>query len=604
MAEHRRDAAETLGDFTATPRLMLISAVAIGIGLIAALVAKALLALIALSTNLFFFQRISTAPALPRDSPLGWGMVIVPVIGGLIIGLMARYGSEKIRGHGIPEAIEAILMNGSRVAPKVAVLKPISSAISIGSGGPFGAEGPIIMTGGAIGSVIAQFFHLTSVERKTLLVAGAAAGMSATFGTPVAAVLLAVELLLFEWKPRSFVPVALASAAAAAVRPLLLGAPPLFPVEMHAAVPGALVLAGCVLAGLLAGGLSATLTGAVYAAEDAFARLPIHWMWWPAIGGLVIGIGGLFFPEALGVGYETIGELLQGDVPGRIILGILVVKAIIWSVSLGSGTSGGVLAPLLLMGGALGGVEAWYLPSMGVGFWPLVGMAAILGGTMRSPFTGVIFALELTYDVHMLLPLLVAVTVSHAFTVLVLKRSILTEKIARRGYHLTREYAIDPLEILFVREVMRPDVVSLPADASIARIVAPLAVDALGGPQRLFPVVGAAGGVLGVVTRFDLHRLAERARAHGDAGLSHVLRAAPTVAYPDEPLRLVVHRMAETGLTEFPVVERGETRRLAGMVSLEDLLKARARNLDAERRQERMMAFPVMFRMPRFGRSR
>ena len=604
MAEHPRDAAETLGDFTTTPRVIIISVLAIGIGLIAALVAKALLALIALSTNLFFFQRISTAPALPQDSPLGWGIVAVPVIGGLIIGVIARYGSEKIRGHGIPEAIEAILMNGSRVEPKVAVLKPISSAISIGSGGPFGAEGPIIMTGGAIGSVIAQFFHLTSVERKTLLVAGAAAGMSATFGTPVAAVLLAVELLLFEWKPRSFVPVALASAAAAAVRPLLLGTPPLFPVEIHGSLPGALVLAGCVLSGLLAGGLSAALTGAVYAAEDAFARLPIHWMWWPAIGGLVIGIGGLFFPEALGVGYETIGQLLQGEVTGRVVLGILVVKAIIWSVSLGSGTSGGVLAPLLLMGGALGGVESWYLPQMGVGFWPLVGMAAILGGTMRSPFTGVIFALELTYDVHMLLPLLVAVTVAHAFTVLVLKRSILTEKIARRGYHLTREYAIDPLEILFVREVMRPDVAALPADGTIARIVAPLAVDALGGPKRLFPVVGPAGDVLGVVTRFDLHRLAERARHEPDVRLAHVLRATPTVAYPDEPLRLVVHRMAETGLTEFPVVERGATRRLAGMVSLEDLLKARARNLEAERRQERMMAFPVRFRMPRFGRSR
>ena len=604
MAEPVRDAAEELGDFTATARMIVISVLAIGIGLVAAVVAKALLALIALSTNLFFFQRISTAPVQPQDSALGWGIVVVPVIGGLIIGVMARYGSERIRGHGIPEAIEAILMNGSRVEPKVAVLKPISSAISIGSGGPFGAEGPIIMTGGAIGSVIAQFFHLTSVERKTLLVAGAAAGMSATFGTPVAAVLLAVELLLFEWKPRSFVPVALASAAAAAVRPLLLGAAPLFPVASHGLMPGALVLAGCVLSGVLAGGLSAALTGAVYAAEDAFARLPIHWMWWPAIGGLVVGIGGLFFPAALGVGYETIGQLLQGEVPGRVILGILVVKAIIWSVSLGSGTSGGVLAPLLLMGGALGGVEAWYLPAMGVGFWPLVGMAAILGGTMRSPFTGVIFALELTYDVHMLLPLLVAVTVAHAFTVLLLKRSILTEKIARRGYHLTREYAIDPLEILFVREVMRPDVAVVAADAAIAQIVAPLAVDALGGPQRLFPVADAGGRLVGVVTRFDLHRLSEQARAGAGARLDDVLRAVPTVAYPDEPLRLVVHRMAETGLTEFPVVERGDARRLAGMVSLEDLLKARARNLDAERRQERMMVFPVRFRLPRFGRSR
>ena len=245
---------------------------------------------------------------------LGPFVIVVPVVGALIIGLMARYGSERIRGHGIPEAIEAILINGSRVEPKVAILKPISSAISIGSGGPFGAEGPIIMTGGAFGSLIAQFFHLTSAERKTLLVAGAAAGMSATFAAPVAAVLLAVELLLFEWKPRSLVPVALASATAAAVRRYMIGLGPLFPVPAHPVFIGPAGLAGCVVAGLLAGGLSALLTLAVYAAEDAFQHLPIHWMWWPAIGGLVIGIGGYIFPQALGVGYDTIGDLLQGDV--------------------------------------------------------------------------------------------------------------------------------------------------------------------------------------------------------------------------------------------------------------------------------------------------
>ena len=429
---------EALGDFTTSPHVIWLSALAVGLGVVSALLAKGLLALIALSTNLFFLQRWSTAPAVPADTHLGPWLALVPIAGGLIIGLMARFGSEKIRGHGIPEAIEAILMNGSRVQPKVAILKPLSAAISIGSGGPFGAEGPIILTGGAFGSVIAQLFHLTSAERKTLLVAGAAAGMSATFATPVAAVLLAVELLLFEWKPRSLVPVALASATAAACRPYLLGLGPLFPVPHHPAFIGPLGLAACVLAGVLAGGLSALLTAMVYASEDAFARLPIHWMWWPAIGGAVIGAGGLFFPQALGVGYETIGAMLAGDVATHLIVGVLVVKAIIWSVSLGSGTSGGVLAPLLMLGCALGGVEAWLLPDFGAGFWPLVSMAAMLGGTMRAPFTGVIFALELTHDIDVLLPLLVAVAAAHAFTVLVLKRSILTEKIARRGYHLSR----------------------------------------------------------------------------------------------------------------------------------------------------------------------
>jgi H+/Cl- antiporter ClcA/predicted transcriptional regulator len=595
---------ERLGDFTATPRMLTIGGIAIAIGVVSAWVAKGLLLLISLFTNLFFFQRVSFAAVSPADNTLGIGILIVPVIGALIIGLMARYGSDRIRGHGIPEAIEAILINGSRVEPRVAVLKPISSAISIGSGGPFGAEGPIIMTGGAIGSLIAQFFHLTSAERKTLLVAGAAAGMSATFASPVAAVLLAVELLLFEWKPRSIVPVALASATAAAARRYIIGMGPLFPVQPHPAFIGPEGLAGCVAAGLLAGGLSALLTVGVYAAEDAFAHVPTHWMWWPAIGGVVIGIGGLIFPQALGVGYDTIGALLQGDVSGKTILGILIVKAVIWTVALGSGTSGGVLAPLLMMGGALGGVEAWILPHEGVGFWPLVSMGAILGGTMRSPFTGVIFSLELTHDVNMLLPLLVAVTISHAFTVLVLKRSILTEKVARRGYHLTREYAIDPLEILFAREVMSTNIAAIPADASLSTLRTALRVDPAAGPQQLFPVIDSDRRLVAVVTRFTLEQLTERHGMEGVVNLDPIRHNKPALAYPDEPLRVVVQRMAETGLTRFPVVDRDPPNRLLGIISLDDLLKARALNLEAERRRERIMrmedlVFPFKFRRAR-----
>src|SRR6266480_1086143 len=274
-----------LGDFTTRPRVITISVMAIVIGVIGAYIALALLQLIGLFTNLFFYQRWSSALVSPAANTLGAFEIVIPVIGALIIGVMARYGSERIRGHGIPEAIEAILINGSRIDPRVALLKPISSAISIGSGGPFGAEGPIIMTGGAVGSLIAQFFHLTSAERKTLLVAGAAAGMSATFAAPLAAVLLAVELLLFEWKPRSLIPVALASATAAAMRRYIIGLGPLFPVPAHPAFIGPEGLLGCVLVGLLAGALSGLLTRAVYAAEDTFQKLPVHWMWWPALGG-------------------------------------------------------------------------------------------------------------------------------------------------------------------------------------------------------------------------------------------------------------------------------------------------------------------------------
>ena len=536
-AQVKNDPLDHLGDFTTTTRVLPIAGLAVVIGVAAAYVAAGLLKLISFFTNLFFFQRFSTAQVSPAAHHLGPLVILVPVVGAIVIGFMARYGSDRIRGHGIPEAIEAILMGGSRVEPKVALLKPVSAAISIGSGGPFGAEGPIIMTGGALGSLTAQLFHLTATERKTLLVAGAAAGMSATFAAPVASVVLAVELLLFEWKPRSVIPVALAAVTAAAVRRHILGVGPLFAVASHPAFIGWAGLAGCVIVGLLAGVLSAILTGAVYAAEDTFQRLPIHWMWWPAIGGLIIGLGGFVFPQALGVGYDVIDRLLQDSPPMRLIAGVLLVKSLIWALSLGSGTSGGVLAPLLMMGAALGGLEATMLPAEGAGFWPLVSMGAILGGTMRAPLTGVVFALELTHDVNMLLPLLLAVTIAHGFTVLTLRRSILTEKISRRGYHLSREYSMDPLEIIFAREVARE------ADVS--------AVDEAG--------------------------------AHG------------VFAYADEPLRMVAYRMAETGVTRLPVVSRQDGASL-GIIELSDLLTARSRILEAEQRRERLLGTRAQLR--------
>jgi H+/Cl- antiporter ClcA len=597
MASELENQGEKLGDFTMTPRALWISALAVSIGFASAYIALALLKLIGLVTNLFFFQRWSVTMASPAANRLGWWEVIVPVVGALIIGFMARFGSERIRGHGIPEAIEAILMNGSRVEPKVALLKPLSSAISIGSGGPFGAEGPIIMTGGAFGSMIAQLFRLTSTERKTLLVAGAAGGMSATFASPVAAVLLAVELLLFEWKPRSLIPVALASVTAGAARRYVMGLGPLFPTPAHPVFIGPQGLVGCMLAGLLAGVLSALLTAAVYAAEDLFQKLPIHWMWWPAIGGLAIGLGGLLFPQALGVGYDTIGALLQGEVPRNLILGILLVKSVIWAVSLGSGTSGGVLAPLLMMGGALGGIEAMFLPNEGAGFWPLVSMGAILGGTMRSPFTGVIFAIELTHDINMMVPLLLAVTIAHGFTVLTLRRSILTEKVARRGYHLSREYAVDPMEILFVREVMRRNVVVLPADATPSDLAGTLHGDHERRGQLLYPVVDGEKRLCGVITRNRLQEAVRDAPAANPAParLRDLAIETPMVAYQDEPLRLVVHRMAECGRTRFPVVAREDTRKLVGMISLNDLLQARTRMLEEERRRERVLQLRLPF---------
>jgi chloride channel protein, CIC family len=605
-----------LGDFTTTARVLPISALAMVIGLLAAFVAAGLLKLIGLFTNLFFFQRVATDLVSPAGHHLGPFVIMVPVVGALIIGVMARYGSERIRGHGIPEAIEAILINGSRVEPKVALLKPLSSAISIGSGGPFGAEGPIIMTGGAIGSLVAQFFHLTSAERKTLLVAGAAAGMSATFAAPVASLMLAVELLLFEWKPRSVIPVALASVVAAVMRRHLLGLGPIFPVPLHPVFIGTNGLLGCVVVGMLAGVLSALLTAGVYASEDAFAHLPIHWMWWPAIGGLVIGIGGYFFPQALGVGYDVISGLLQGDMPLRIIVGVLIVKSAIWAISLGSGTSGGVLAPLLMIGGALGGLETHFLPWEGAGFWPLVSMGAILGGTMRSPLTAVIFALELTHDINILLPLLLAVTIAHGFTVLALRRSILTEKVSRRGFHLSREYAVDPLEIIFAREVVRGGVVALPSDATRQEAAALLTshrhAERQARPgaehgrreQRLFPIVDAGRKLVGVVTRASLRAWLDRADEHVQGvavAVADIAHESPVTAYGDEPLRVLAFRMAEKGVTRLPVVERRDGT-LMGMVGLTDLLTARTRVLEAEQRRERVLGAGLRMRV--FGRPK
>jgi len=593
---HRRPCLEELGDFTTTTRVLPICLLAIGIGLIGTGIAWVLLRLIGFFTNLAYYHRLATIFVSPAGNMLGVYAIAVPVVGSLIVGLMARYGAERIRGHGIPEAIESILMDGSRVKPRLAVLKPLSAAISIGTGGPFGAEGPIIMTGGAFGSMIGQLFHLTSVERRTLLVAGASAGMSATFAAPLSSVLIGVELLLFEWKPRSAIPVALASATACAARRYVIGEGPLFPVPPHPAFVGFGGLAGCIIAGLAAGMLSALLTLGVYAAEDLFRKLPIHWMWWPAIGGVFVGVGGLIFPQALGVGYDTITRLLQGNVPLVLFAGVLAVKSLIWMISLGSGTSGGVLAPLLMMGAALGGMESLFLPDFGPGFWPLVSMGAILGGTMRSPFTGIVFAIELTHDFNMLLPLLVASFLAHLFTVLTLKRSILTEKISRRGYHLSREYATDPLEILFVREVMRTNVVVLPHDGTLAQTHEMfLSADNPKG-QHLFPVLGPDKKMVGVVTRNQLDRLyRQRQQKAETVQLLEIATQNPQVAFSDEPLRTVVNRMAESGYTRFPVLDPADDGGIVGMVALRDLLRARSKNLEDERARERVLRIRMPF---------
>ncbi|MDQ5980854.1 MAG: hypothetical protein QG602_3832 [Verrucomicrobiota bacterium] len=574
-----------LADFTTDRRVLLLCALALPIGVIAAFVATALLWLIAVFTNAAFFLRWSAEPVTLTDHHFGWWGVVVPVLGGLGIGFMARYGSEKIRGHGIPEALEAILLGRSLINPKVAILKPLSSALSIGTGGPFGAEGPIIMTGGAFGSIFAQLFHLSSAERKTLLVAGAAAGMAAVFATPIAAVLLAVELLLFEWKPRSFIPVATAAIIASIVRVYLLGVPPIFPVPAHAMLePQALALA--LLVGICAGLVSGLLTALVYACEDGFAKLPLHWMWWPALGGLFVGLGGLLDPRVLGVGFETIHGLLRGEILGAALVGLFFAKGIVWAVALGSGTSGGVLAPLLMVGGAVGALLGALTGTAHPGLWAMVGMAAMMGGTMRAPLTGMIFLLELTHDFNALPALLVGSVAALCVTVLLLRRSILTEKLARRGQHITREYAVDIFELIRVGEVMDPKPPVVTADTSMTALAEKIAEAGSTFARRQATLITENGQLVGIVTRGDLLR-AQRAAESGTLTVLQAGTANPLTAFTDETLNDAMNKMLQRDIGRLPVVERGAPGVVVGYLGRAEILAARMRHREEEQRREK-----------------
>jgi H+/Cl- antiporter ClcA len=581
----RQGAERVLGDFTLgfdTLRLLPLSLV---VGAVSAVVALGLLDLIGLVTHLAYYGRAGVSLVEPSLHRFGAWTVLIPVVGGGLVGLMARYGSEQIRGHGIPEAMETMLIGGSKVEPRLTLLKPISSAISIGSGGPFGAEGPIILTGGALGSVFAQFLHLTAMERRTLLVAGACGGMAAVFGTPVAAVLFGVELLVFEWRPRSMAPIAASVVVATAIRDVfarhsLLRATPLFPVPGHVHLASLGIVEAAVL-GLVAGILALVLTAAVYGAEDAFKRLPIHWAWWPALGGVVVGVGGLIDPRALGVGYATIGDELANRIAiGGLVL-LLVVKLVIWSVALGSGTSGGILAPLLIMGAAGGGILGHVFTGGSPAVWAVLGLAGVLAGVTRSPFTSIVFAVELTHQQNLLLPLLATCTIAHLVSATTLKRSILTEKVARRGFHVMREYGVDPLEALFVREVMTTELVTARPDTPAARLRRLLIEDPLVRRQRLYPVVDEHEHLVGVVGWTQLVNAAE-----GDEVEAIMVRDV-VVAHPDEVLRTVASRMAEHELGAMPVVEHNHGAPVLGVVTEFELLAGRRRQLEEERKRER-----------------
>lgn len=557
-------------------RVLWICALAVFLGVLGAGVAWILVHLIGFVTHVAFEGRISFTPeAVPATSRWGAWIIVVPAIGGLIVGLMARFGSRAIRGHGIPEAMEQILLNQSRIPARMTWLKPVSSAIAIGTGGPFGAEGPIIATGGALGSLLGQTLHINAAERKTLLAAGAAAGMSAIFGAPVSATLLAIELLLFEFKPRSLIPVACAAVTAAAIRAGHEGMEPVFAMP-DLVQPGGIAMACYVLIGAAMGVLSMVVTRAVYFVEDAFEHLPVHWMWWPAIGGLVVGVIGWINPRTLGVGYSNISDVLSDRLGVAAVLSLCLWKFISWSIALGSGTSGGTLAPMFTIGGSLGaliGVLINHLTPgahLDVRIAALVGMAAIFAGASRALLASAVFAFETTLQPLGLMPLLGGCAVSYLVSALLMRNSIMTEKIARRGVRVPEEYHADELDRVRVLEVASKPVISLRAEQTIATTrtwMDSLTADA---SHQGYPVVDGEGALLGVVTRRDL-----LGSAHApDVQIAQILRRTPIVAFADQSLREAIDLLALHDIGRLPVVGRDAPRRVIAMLTRGDVLRA------------------------------
>ena len=578
-------------------RLLFVTGVAIVVGLLAGLVAQVLTALIGLVTNLAFYGRVSFAMVSPADNALGLLVIVVPVLGGLVVGIMARFGSNAIRGHGIPEAMEQVLLNRSRIPPRITFLKPLSAAVAIGTGGPFGAEGPIIATGGALGSLLGQLLHITAHERKTLLAAGAAGGMAATFGSPVSAVLLAIELLLFEYKPRSLVPVALASVTATGVRAAFIGIGPVFAMPPLAAPSGEALLAYTLL-GLVIGLAAVAITRTVYAIEDAFEELPVHWMWWPAIGAIVVGVVGYFVPHTLGVGYDNIERIVSGGILGWPLAILCAAKLVSWSIALGSGTSGGTLAPLFTIGGALGallvsgGVAAFPAAGLDPRIGALVGMAAIFAGASRALLASVVFAFETTQQPMGLLPLLAGCSAAYLVSCLTMRNSIMTEKIARRGTRVPGEYATDYLDQQLVRDHAVRDVVTLDADRALSDVRDWLRSDASGNAHQGFPVLENGGRLIGVLTRRDL--VVGNAGAADDAvarrlRVRDLLKRPPAVAFADSSLREAADHMVREDVGRLPVVERSDPRHVIGILTRSDLLAAHHRRLDEESTLERTL---------------
>lgn len=564
-----------------------LNLMAIGTGVVAAVAGWWLLKLIHLITNVAFHGAFSAEEGI-ADFTFGPIAILIPAAGGLVIGCIARFGSPEIRGHGIPEAMQGVMTNQSRIPLKVAILKPLSTALSIGTGGPFGAEGPVIATGGAIGSLIGQWLPASTAERKILLAAGAAAGMTAVFGTPLAGVLLAVELLLFEFRGRSLLPVAMAAGTAMAVRGLF-GEP--FPMLPFASVeaPGPMTGIGSVLIGLVAGLFAVFMTHSLHVIEDLFEKLPLPWMAWPALGGLVVGVIGWIDPRTLGPGYFNLRAMLDGHLAVTALLSLLVLKFLSWAICLGSGTAGGTLAPVMTLGGAIGALVAIglsHLPGFEAfppGIGALVGMAAVFAGASRALLTSVAFSFEATHSSAAFGPLLLGCAVAVLVSRLLMKESIMTEKLARKGVRVPADYEPDALAHRTVASAMIPHPLTVPPEMRVGELAERISgEDELWNRLRTIPIVDGAGCLLGIISRADV--LAAMTAAP-DASVLDAGVARPWTIHPEESLADAADRMVLHGIGRLPVVDRADPPRLCGLIGRREVLLARRQRLAEERRE-------------------
>jgi len=555
-------------------RVFYLSIQAIFNAIIVGVIAKLLVGLIALITNISFYGKFSFEDVSPGNNHLGWFVVILPVIGGLIVGIMAKFGSPAIRGHGIPEAMEQVLLNESRINPIIIFLKPISAAISIGTGGPFGAEGPIISTGGAFGSLTGQLMRVTPNERKIMLAAGACAGMSAIFGTPLSAVLLAIELLLFEFSPRSIIPVSLSCVMGAAMHYILFSTGPSFPMP-DIPQPSSAAMVTYTLMGIIIGIAASLISKSVYLVEDLFEKLPVHWMWWPAIGAVVVGVVGYFAPFTLGVGYSNIHNLLTGALPLRMLFTLCFLKFLSWCVSLGSGTSGGTLAPLLTIGGAFGSLVGIatlkFLPGCGINIMTcaLIGMAAMFAGASRALLTSIVFALESTMQPHGLLPLMAACTASYFISFFLMKGSIMTEKIERRGVNAPHSFEPDILQQVSVKEVLNDDNNVLNIENTIREAREWIKENSSEqGQATAFVLTDSEGMLAGTIQRKLIFE-----KYHPDnTPLSDLVNETGPYIFGKSRLSLAVDLMAKYDIDILPVISDSKDKKVTGVLSHKEII--------------------------------